>query len=96
MRLVNLNNEVLVAEEPIVRLSKAGIAALKHHALANSLQRIRICTHLDTSDRLHEMVTAHARESYARTHKHLNKSKPVHLIEGGCISDLSRRGRCGE
>ena len=102
MRLRKVNNEVLVAEERIVRLSKADIASLKHQALANPRQRIRICTHPDTSDRLHEMLIVHTRGTYVRPHKHLNKSESVHIIEGevdvvfldeaGAVSDVVKMG----
>lgn len=102
MRLRKLNDEVLVAEEPIVRVSGADIAALKQQALTNPRQRIRICTHPDTGDRLHEMLIVHTRGSYVRPHKHLNKSEAVHIIEGevdvvfldeaGTVSDVVRLG----
>lgn len=102
MRLRKLNDEVLVAEAPIVRVSGADIASLKQQALTNPRQRIRICTHPDTSDRLHEMLIVHTRGTYVRPHKHLNKSESVHIIEGevdvvflddaGAVSDVVRLG----
>ncbi len=82
MRLNKINDEVLVADQPIVRVSGTDIASLKHQALANARRRIRICTHPDTSDRLHEMLIVHTRGTYVRPHKHLNKSESVHIIEG--------------
>lgn len=104
MRLRKLNDEVLVAEEPIVRVSGADIATLKQQALTNPRQRIRICTHPDTSDRLHEMLIVHTRGTYVRPHKHLNKSEAVHIIEGevdvvfldeaGVVIDVVRMGDC--
>ena len=102
MRLRKLNDEVLVADEPIVRVSGADMAALKQQALTNPRQRIRICTHPDTGDRLHEMLIVHTRGTYVRPHKHLNKSESVHIIEGevdvvfldeaGAVSDVVRLG----
>ena len=102
MRLRKLNDEVLVADEPIVRVSGADLAALKQQALANPRQRIRICAHPDTGDRLHEMLIVHTRGTYVRPHKHLNKSESVHIIEGevdvvfldeaGAVSDVVRLG----
>ena len=102
MRLRKLNDEVLVAEGPLVRVSGPDIAALKQQALANPRQRIRICTHPDTGDRLHEMLIVHTRGTYVRPHKHLNKSESVHIIEGevdvvfldeaGEVSDVVRLG----
>ena len=82
MRINKINDEVPVADQPILRLSGTDIASLKHQALANTRRRIRICTHPDRSDRLHEMLIVHTRGTYVRPHKHLNKSESVHIIEG--------------
>ena len=71
-----------MAAEPIVRISRADIQALKDQALRNPRQRIRICAHKDTLDRLHEMLIVHTRSTYVRPHKHLNKSESFHVIEG--------------
>lgn len=102
MRLNKLNDEVLVADEPIVRLSSGDIASLKQQALANPRRRIRVCTHPDTNDWLHEMLIVHTRGTYVRPHKHLNKSESVHIIEGevdivflddaGAVIDVVRLG----
>ncbi len=102
MRLCKLNDEVLVAQEAIVRVSGPDIASLKQQALTNPRQRIRICTHPDPNDRLHEMLIVHTRGIYVRPHKHLNKSEAVHIIEGevdvvflneaGAVSDVVRMG----
>lgn len=102
MRLSKLNDEVLLADEPIVRLSGLDIASLKQQALANPRRRIRVCTHPDTNDRLHEMLIVHTHGTYVRPHKHLNKSESVHIIEGevdvvfldesGAVTDVVRLG----
>lgn len=77
-----LNEEVLVATGPIVKLSRADIQSLKERALRNSRQRIRICAHKNNQDRLHEMLIVHTKDAYVRPHKHLNKSESFHVIEG--------------
>ena len=102
MRINKLNDEVLVADEPIVRMSGTDIASLKQQALANPRRQIRVCTHPDTNDRLHEMLIVHTRGTYVRPHKHLNKSNTVHIIEGevdvvfldeaGAVRDVVRLG----
>src|SRR5687768_8037033 len=76
------NDEVLIAATPIVTVSPADIEALKALALQNPRKRIRICTHKDTADPLHEMLIVHTRDTYVRPHKHLNKSESFHVIEG--------------
>ena len=82
MRAKTLNPEVLVAEEPIVQVSRADVEFLKASAAQNERKRIRLCTHPDVDDRLHEMLIVHAKEAYVRPHKHLNKTESVHIIEG--------------
>ena len=77
-----ISAEVLVAEGPLVQVSRADIAALKEQSLESPRRRMRICAHPDTSDRLHEMLIVHPRAAYVRPHKHLNKSESVHIIEG--------------
>ena len=82
MRTKTLNPEVLVADEPIVQVSRADVEFLKASAAQNERKRIRLCTHPHVDDRLHEMLIVHAKEAYVRPHKHLNKTESVHIIEG--------------
>src|SRR6266511_3954425 len=102
VRVTPLNQEVLVAGDPVVKLSRADIQVLKDWALRNPRQRIRICAHKDTKDRLHEMLIVHTRNTYVRPHKNLNKSESFHVIEGavdvvifdeqGSVTELIRMG----
>ena len=82
MHVRELNDEVLVAEGPVVELVAADIAELKRRASGNRRRRIRICAHADTSDALHEMLIVHMAGAYIRPHKHLGKSESVHVLEG--------------
>jgi cupin fold WbuC family metalloprotein len=82
LRLLAQNAEVLYAESPLVTLSRPDIEWLKQRALKNPRKRIRICTHPDSGDRLHEMLIVHMRDTYVRPHKHLNKSESFHVISG--------------
>ena len=82
MHTRTLNPEVLVADEPIVQVSRADVEFLKASAAQNERKRIRLCTHPDVDDRLHEMLIVHTKEAYVRPHKHLNKTESVHIIEG--------------
>ena len=82
MRVKTLNPEVLVADEPIVQVSRPDVEFLKVSAVQNERKRIRLCAHPDVDDRLHEMLIVHAKETYVRPHKHLNKTESVHIIEG--------------
>ncbi|MBV8479482.1 MAG: WbuC family cupin fold metalloprotein [Actinobacteria bacterium] len=82
MRLVTVNEEVLVASDPLSALGSEDIAELKERARANRRRRVRICAHSDTSDSLHEMMIVHMRGAYVRPHKHVGKSESVHVVEG--------------
>jgi cupin fold WbuC family metalloprotein len=77
-----LNDEVLVANGPLVQLGDDDIAELKRLSTAAPRRRVRICAHPDTGDRLHEMLIVHTAGAYVRPHKHPGKSESVHAIEG--------------
>ena len=76
------NDEVVIAQGPIVRINRADIGALKEQSLLTQRQRVRLCAHPDVEDRLHEMFIVHKQGTYIRPHKHLNKSESVHVVEG--------------
>jgi cupin fold WbuC family metalloprotein len=48
----------------------------------NERKRIRLCTHKDVDDEVHEMLIVHAKDTYVRPHKHVNKIESFHVIEG--------------
>jgi cupin fold WbuC family metalloprotein len=82
LRLRVFNEEVLFAAAPLSTLSRQDIEWLKARAAKTARQRVRICAHLDSNDRLHEMFIVHTRDTYVRPHKHLNKSESFHVITG--------------
>jgi cupin fold WbuC family metalloprotein len=74
--------EVAYVEEAIAPLGQQDIAALKMRVHENERHRIRICTHLDVQDSLHEMFIVHVKDAYIRPHKHLNKPESLLVLEG--------------
>jgi cupin fold WbuC family metalloprotein len=82
MILHKVNEEVFIAEGPIVRCGDAEIAFLKRQAQASPRKRARICAHKTKDDALHEMVIAIAEASYIHPHRHLDKSESFHIVEG--------------
>lgn len=82
LRVEQLNDEVLVALDPITRIGPTEIQLLKERALQNPRRRIRICAHKSTDDLLHEMLIVHTKDTYVRPHRHFNKSESFHVIEG--------------
>lgn len=82
MRFKQKAEEVWVTESPLTYVSAEEIRTLKERAAATAKQRMRICAHPDSSDRLHEMLIVLTGKTYIRPHKHTNKSESMHIIEG--------------
>ena len=82
MLFKEFNKEVLYTTQDLTKVSKADIESLKQKALANDRKRIRLCSHKNVNDPLHEMLIIHTKDTYVRPHKHLNKSESLHVIEG--------------
>jgi cupin fold WbuC family metalloprotein len=80
--LRKVNDEVFVAQAPIVRAGPRAIAFLKRQATANPRGRARICAHRSSDAPLHEMLIVISARSYIRPHKHLRKSESFHIVEG--------------
>jgi cupin fold WbuC family metalloprotein len=74
--------EVMYADSTLAIVEQEDIEELKTLALLNASQRARLCTHLDVTDALHEMLIVHQRGAYVRPHKHIGKSESTHIIEG--------------
>jgi cupin fold WbuC family metalloprotein len=82
MKLSRTSEQVLIADEDIVRLGPPEIALVKAQALASPRRRARICTHPTPEDRLHEMLIAICDDSYIHPHRHLGKAESFHIVEG--------------
>ena len=76
------SEEVIFSSDAITLIDKNDIEGLKSTAEQNERRRVRLCTHPDVEDRLHEMFIVHTKDTYIRPHKHLNKSESLHVIEG--------------
>ena len=102
MRAKRMNEDVLVADERMVTVSREDVERLKAGARQNARQRIRFCAHQDVNDAVHEMLIVHLQGAYVRPHKHLRKTESFHVIEGlgdvvifdeaGHITDVIRVG----
>lgn len=82
MKLREVNEEVFVADEPVVRIGGEEIAFLKRQARTNARKRARICAHRTNDDALHEMLIVISTGSYIHPHRHVGKSESFHIIEG--------------
>lgn len=77
-----MNEEVLFADEDVVRVTRKELETLKERAAKNKRKRIRLCAHRSPEDKVHEMLIVHTRETYVRPHKHLKKTESFHVLEG--------------
>jgi cupin fold WbuC family metalloprotein len=77
-----ISEEVLYAASDPFTLGQADIDRLKSMARETARQRMRICTHKDASDGLHEMFIVHPRGAYVRPHRHLGKIEAFYMVEG--------------
>jgi len=82
MQAQRINDEVYVADGPIVKVARQDVESLKVLAAASKRRRVRLCAHQNEKDRLHEMLIALARGTYVRPHRHRNKSESFHVVEG--------------
>lgn len=76
------SEEVLYSNENIACVDSPFIEQLANQAQKNARQRMRLCTHCDEEDQLHEMLIVHTSSTYVRPHKHINKSESIHIIKG--------------
>lgn len=77
-----VDKEILYTNSIITKIDDADVAFLKDRARANKRKRVRLCTHSDIDDSLHEMLIVHSAGNYVPPHKHSGKSESFHIIEG--------------
>jgi cupin fold WbuC family metalloprotein len=82
MRYKVQNSEVLYSKESITIATRADIDLLKQLSANNPRKRIRLCSHKDPDDCLHEMLIVHGLDAYVRPHRHPGKTESMHVIEG--------------
>jgi cupin fold WbuC family metalloprotein len=76
------SSEVLYPKDEIVFVSIKDLEELKHQAILNQRQRIRLCTHNSSDSVLHEMFIIHTNKCYVRPHKHIGKAESMTVLEG--------------
>lgn len=82
MRITEHNKEVFFAADKFVEVDSNFLETLKDKSRSNKNGKIRLCTHKENSDPIHEMLIVHSKKTYVRPHKHLNKIETFHVIEG--------------
>ena len=97
-----VNKEVYYATGKIIKLGKSDIELFREKAGNNAPKKIRLCTHRDMHNKLHEMFIMFGKGAYVRPHKHPGKSISYHIVEGaadivlynesGKIADVIKMG----
>ena len=82
MRIRERSKEVLVIDDPIIKVERADLSILAERLPESKKGRVRLCAHPDVSDLLHEMLILLDKDTYVRPHRHLNKVESFHIIEG--------------
>lgn len=82
MNFKEVNEEVLYTDDIITCVTQRDIETLKAKASCNKRKRVRLCSHRNINDAVHEMLIVHCRDIYVRPHKHIDKSESFHIIEG--------------
>ena len=82
IRIKEVNERALFATDSLVSVGHDSVDLLKQRAEANRLNSIRLCTHQDAEDALHEMFIVNTQDTYVRPHKQLKETKSFHVIEG--------------
>jgi cupin fold WbuC family metalloprotein len=77
-----VNDEVYVADEPIVKVTRRDVEWLKGLAGGTKRRRVRLCAHKEAKNTLHEMLIVLNGTTYVRPHKHRGKSESFHVVEG--------------
>jgi len=74
--------EVFYTGKPVSTVSQDEIEMLKKIAVSSPRRQARLCTHLNTTDAVHEMIIVHSRGNYVRPHRHMGKIESFHVVEG--------------
>jgi len=82
MKTRRVNDEVLFADEAVVRVGPAEIELVKRQAAVSARRRARLCLHRDESEPVHEMLIALMATGYVRPHKHVGRGESFHVVEG--------------
>ena len=75
--------------------SRSGLVFTDHlKAKQNQRKRIRVCTHKDVNENIHEMLIVHNKDTYVRPHKHKISGESIHILEGKCNLLLFNNNSC--
>jgi len=80
--MTEIGQDVYEVADAIPHLRAIDIDQFKQPVHQTARKRRRLCTHLNLSDRLHEMFVAYVKDTYVHANKHLGKDESLHILEG--------------
>ena len=76
------SNEVFNSITRTFGINKKDIDKLVSMAKNNSTGKVRLCSHLNQKESVHEMFIVHPKGTYVRPHKHIKKAESMIVLEG--------------
>jgi cupin fold WbuC family metalloprotein len=76
------SNQVYNSIDRTLSVDKNDISQLISTAKKNPTGKVRLCSHINTDEAIHEMFIVHREGTYVRPHKHLDKTESMLVIEG--------------
>ena len=80
--LVRVSEEAFYTTDRIVSVGRREIEALKAEVPNTARKRIRLCTHRNAQEKLHEMFVVYTAKTLIQPNKHLGKDESFHILEG--------------
>jgi len=82
LKMQRTGPEVFVADEHIVSVGKKEVDFLKSVVPTTERKRIRLCTHKELENGLHEMFVVYTNMTYVKPNQHIHKDESLHILEG--------------
>lgn len=79
---IRVSEEAYYTTDPVVSVGKNEIERLKAEVNNTARKRIRLCTHRNTNQKLHEMFVVYTSGTLIQPNKHLGKDESFHILEG--------------
>ena len=76
------SNQVYNSINRTFEVDKNDICQLISIAKENLSGKVRLCSHINKDEAVHEMFIVHPKGTYVRPHKHINKIESMLVIEG--------------
>jgi cupin fold WbuC family metalloprotein len=82
LKMKRTGEEVFVADQPVVSIGRKEIEFLKQTVQTTARKRVRLCTHKELENTLHEMFVIYMDMTYVKPNKHIAKDESLHILEG--------------